>query len=72
MNKSNTQLSAAIRKGNTNVNASVVPEDEGHLSILVMNSSGHVTVHAVHPPHLILTLIDKKCLIGHTAAEQNE
>ena len=47
MYKSTIQLSAAIRKGNTDANASVIPEGEGYLLIPAMNADGYIPIQAV-------------------------
>ena len=58
-NKSDMQLSAAVRKGNDNVNTSVILEGEGCLSIPAMNSSGCIAACAACIPHLTLTLMNE-------------
>ena len=70
--KSNIQLSAAIRKGNSDVNASVIPEGEGYLLIPAINTNGYIAVRAVYSPHLTSTLIGENCLMGSTKAQQDE
>ena len=66
------QLNAAIKQGDNDSNASIVPEDEGYLLIPASNSDGYIQVKAFYSPPLTSTLIGENSIMGETKNKRSQ
>lgn len=70
--RSPLQLTVAIKKSNSDINSSIIPEGEGYFLIPASNIVGCVPVKAYYSPYLQFTLIGENYLLGSTKRQHKQ